>query len=284
MILSYIVAALAAIIFFASTYQAIKGSKTALSFIVTSFIFLAFLRFNSEPIFDKNITIIIYVLAFLIFIFFIYMLALIHELDELKASYSKHEQAYELKKEILQIAAHELRTPITSLRTFVDMVLHYNNTGRRQDASTTLKKCLSDINALDHHITSILCLSALENNSLTRNDNWIDIHRLFLDLKQRFAVKCSSKQISWNCSRIGHVSKYIYTDYELLSSIISNTIDNSIKYTDQGFVKVTYKIDNGSHLLITLHDSGTGISTENIQLLTKKMKHIHNSIKRTRDG
>ena len=284
MILSYIVAALAAIIFFASTYQAIKGSKTALSFIVTSFVFLTLLRLANEHHFDNSNTIIIYLLSLLIFIFFVFMLVLIHELEELRASYTEHEQAYELKREILQIAAHELRTPITSLKTFIDMVLHYHNTGRLRDASATLQKCLSDVNALDHHMTSILCLSALENNSLTRNDNWIDVHRLILDLKRRFSVKCGSKQISWSCSYTGNVSKYIYTDYELLSSIIANAIDNSIKYTDQGFVKVTCELVNSTNLLVTVHDSGTGISTDDIQLLTKKTQHLHNSIKRTRDG
>jgi signal transduction histidine kinase/CheY-like chemotaxis protein len=278
------VAAFSAIIFFTSTYQAINGSKTAVSFIVSSFIFLFLLRFNNESIFDKNNTILIYLLVFLIFVIFFFILVLIHELEGLRASYSEREQAYELKKEVLQIAAHEIRTPITSLRTFIDMVLHYNNAGRFCDASATLQKCLSDINTLDHHITSILCLSALENNSLAHKGNWIDVNKMFLDLKQRFYLKCSSKQIVWSCSRIGRVSKYIYTDYELLSSIISNAIDNSIKYTDQGFVKVTYEIDSNKLLLVRVHDSGTGISTDDIRLLTKNTKHLDNGVKRTRDG
>jgi signal transduction histidine kinase/CheY-like chemotaxis protein len=284
MILSYIVAALAAIIFFVSTYQAIKGSKAALSFIAASFIFLVLLRFTNAPSFDNNNTIIVFLLSLLISILFVFMLALIRELEGLWASYSEHEQAYELKRDILQIAAHELRTPITSLRTYIDMVLHYYDTGRLGDASTTLQKCLSDINTLDHHMTSILCLSALENNSLTRNDSWIDVNRLFADLKHRFSVKCSAKQITWGCALIRHESKYIYTDYVLLSSVISNAIDNSIKYTDQGFVKVTGEVEQGKNLLVTVHDSGIGMSTDNIQLVTNKTKHIHNSIRRTRDG
>jgi two-component system sensor histidine kinase RpfC len=69
-----------------------------------------------------------------------------------------------------------------------------------------------------------------------------------------------------------------------LSTIISNAIDNSIKYTDQGFVKVTYEINSDTDLLVRIHDSGAGMSTDDMQLLTKNTQHLHNSIKRTRDG
>jgi signal transduction histidine kinase/CheY-like chemotaxis protein len=284
MIFNYIVAALAAIIVLTTTYHAIKGSKTALSFVVSLFVFLALFRLNDEHGLFNNSTILVYLLASLILFSLFFSLVLIRELEKLQANYTEHEQAYELKKEILQIAAHELRTPITSLRTFIDIALHYNNTGRRHDALSTLQKCLSDINALDHHIISILCLSALENNSLTHNESWCDINRFFIDLKERFSVKCNSKQISWSCHPIGHISKYIYLDSEVFSAIISNAIDNSIKYTDQGFVKVTYEIHDHSRLLVTVHDSGIGMSTNDLQLLTKNPQQLHNSIKRTRDG
>ncbi|MEJ2404628.1 MAG: hybrid sensor histidine kinase/response regulator [Candidatus Thiodiazotropha sp.] len=282
MTLNYIVAAFAAIIFFISTYQAIKGSKTALLFTVTSFVLLNLFRLSGEHIFnspDNN-----YLFVFIIFALQAVILVLIREVENYQDLYSEHEQAYELKKEVLQIAAHELRTPITSLRTFIDMVIHYSNQGRRHEASNTLHQCLSDIDTLDHHVRSILCLSALENNSLVRNDDWIDLDKLFLDIKKRFSIKCHSKQLSWKCHPANRTHKYIYTDFELLLSIITNAIDNAIKYTDQGFVKVTYEIKVNTHLLITIHDSGIGISNEDIQLITSNSKYIKDNIRRTRDG
>jgi CheY-like chemotaxis protein len=127
-------------------------------------------------------------------------------------------------------------------------------------------------------------LSALENNSLDRNDNWIDVDKMFLDIKQRFYLKCSSKQIAWSCSRTGYVSNYIYTDFVLLSTIISNAIDNSIKYTDQGFVRITYEINSSTFLLVRIHDSGSGMSTDDMRLLVKNTKQRHSSIKQTQDG
>jgi signal transduction histidine kinase/CheY-like chemotaxis protein len=284
MIHGYIMAALAAIIIFASTYQAIRGSRTALSFTITSFILIIIFKLNQQTIIDSDNVIVVYVLLFLVLLFLFIMFALIRELEGLQENHSERKQAYELKREILQIAAHELRTPIASLRTFIDMAVQYNCAGRNDDVSSTLQKCLSDINALDHHIISILCLSALENNSLTRNDKWFDIEKLFLELKTRFSLVCNSKQLFLNCYPIGGVSKYIYTDYDLLSTIISNVIDNSIKHTNQGFVKVKYEIRAGTDLVVTVHDSGVGMSEDDIALLSRSTRHLHNSIRRTRDG
>jgi signal transduction histidine kinase/CheY-like chemotaxis protein len=282
--LDYIVAALAAIIFFASSFLALKGSKAAIAFTLTSLILLITFRF-SDLFINKSVDIpIIYSLTALILFMLIVMVVIFHEYEKLQESHLSNKQAYELKNDVLQIAAHELRTPITSLKTRIDMALHYTSDNRQQEVLTTLQQCLSDINSIDNHITSILSLSALENKSLTRNDEWIDITRMFLDLEKYFAVKCSSKHLSWSCIHTGDICNYVYTDYHLLSTIISNTIDNAIKYTDSGFVKVSYEIIKDGYLSVLVHDSGSGMSTDNINLLTDHSKHLHNSIRRTRDG
>ena len=68
-----------------------------------------------------------------------------------------------------------------------------------------------------------------------------------------------------------------------MSVIISNAIDNAIKYTNKGFVKVSYTV-NDDGLLVVVHDSGIGISAADIVWLTKMPNQLHNHIRRKRDG
>jgi signal transduction histidine kinase/CheY-like chemotaxis protein len=277
-------AALAAIIFFIASYYAMNGSRSAISFTVTSFILLIVFRINDEVI-NTDINIItVYALTTLTLLMLLVILLLFRELEKLQKNYSNHEQAYNLKKIILQIAAHELRNPITRLKTYIDMATNYNSNKRQQDVKNTLQQCLSDINSIDNHVTSILSLSALENNTLSRNDDWIDIAKFFLDLENNFSVKCRSKQLFWRCSSNGHPVRYIFTDYDLLLIILSNAIDNAIKYTNQGFVKVSYEIIKSETLLVTVHDSGIGLTNEEISLFSENTLQLHNTIRRTRDG
>jgi signal transduction histidine kinase/CheY-like chemotaxis protein len=281
---NFIMAALAAIIFFITAYHAVNGSRSAISFTATSFILLIIFRINDEVIHNNINIITIYALTALILFLLLIILLLFRELEKLQKNYSNHEQAYNLKKTVLQIAAHELRSPITRLKTYIDMATNYNSNKRQQDVKVTLQQCLSDVNSIDNHVTSILSLSALENNSLSRNDNWIDIAKLFSDLENNFLVKCRSKQLFWRCSSNGHPARYIFTDYDLLLTILSNAIDNAIKYTNQGFVQVTYEILNEETLLVTVHDSGIGLTNEELSLFTDDAIQIHNAIRRTRDG
>lgn len=194
------------------------------------------------------------------------------------------EQVYELKHNILQIAAHELRTPIGSIKTFLDIAIHHNSEKRHSDVLSTLKKCFSDIDALDRHITSILCLSALENNSLTRNDDWVDVQQLFKDLDKQFSVKCKSKQaVAWSCFAVGEVKEPIFIDYDLVSIVVSNAIDNAVKYTNRGFVKVSYAVAD-KELQVTVHDSGVGLSEKDLEILNSRPNQLQNHIQRKRDG
>lgn len=206
------------------------------------------------------------------------------ELEKNWSDLEHQEQVYELKHNILQIAAHELRTPIGSIKTFLDIAIHHNSEKRHNDVLSTLKKCFSDIDALDRHITSILCLSALENDSLTRNDDWIDVRKLFKDLDKQFSVKCKSKQaVAWNCFSVGDVNCSVFLDYDLVSIIVSNAIDNAVKYTNRGFVKVSYMVENDC-LQVTVHDSGVGLSEKDIEVLNARPNQLQNHIQRKRDG
>lgn len=206
------------------------------------------------------------------------------ELEKNWSDIEHQEYVYELKHNILQIAAHELRTPIGSIKTFLDIAIHHNAERRHGEVLSTLKKCFSDIDALDRHITSILCLSALENDSLTRNDDWVDVTKLFSDLDKQFSVKCQSKQaVAWNCFAVGEIQGSVFLDYDLVSIVVSNAIDNAVKYTNRGFVKVSYKIEE-DNLFVTVHDSGVGLSEKDIEVLCSRPNQLQNHIKRKRDG
>lgn len=196
----------------------------------------------------------------------------------------KHEQLYEAKNNILQIAAHELRTPIGSLKTYLDIAINLFKQKRGEDVLITLKKCFSDLDSLDRHVTSILSLSALEQGKLTRKDDWIQPKELFKDLEKQFSVKCNSKQsLKWSCFSIGEVRQKIKVDFDLATIIIANAIDNAIKYTNRGFVKVSYRVEEGQ-LLVEVHDSGVGLTEKEQEILLTKPRQLQNHIQRQRDG
>ena len=195
-----------------------------------------------------------------------------------------HEEVFELKNSILQIAAHELRTPIASLKTYLDIAMTFEKNNRHSEAATTLKQCFSDIESLDRHVTSILALSALEQGVLRQNNNWINSKKLFEDLNRQFKVKCNSKiELSWNCESMDGNDYELLIDYDLVSIVLSNAIDNAIKYTERGLVDVRYQFKD-NQLQVEVRDTGIGLTEDQIDTLMTKPKQLQNDIKRKRDG
>lgn len=82
---------------------------------------------------------------------------------------------------------------------------------------------------------------------------------LFQPIDKAFSIKCKIKpNLVWSCTGSGNVFQAILIDQEILSIVISAAIDNAIKYTNLGFVKVAYQFIEG-RLFIDVHDSGSGI-------------------------
>lgn len=194
------------------------------------------------------------------------------------------EQVFELKKNILQIAAHELRSPIGGIKTLLDIAINHSAANRKSDVLLTLKKTYSEIDSLNKHITAILCLTALENNSLTRTDDWVDVPKFIRDLDKQFSVKCYSKRnIVWECVSKGDSNKDVYMDFDLVTIIVSNAIDNAIKYTTKGYVNTTFEIID-DNLVVVVHDSGVGLTQDEINILENSPNQLQNSINRKKDG
>jgi len=205
-------------------------------------------------------------------------------LDKAWEEIDAHEELYIAKNNILQIAAHEIRTPINSLKTYLDMVISLNKSGRFDDASITLKKCFSDIALLDKRVTSILALSALEQGVLKQNSQWVNSEALFADLARQFEVKCASKpDLSLICVALNGVDRDILIDIDLTTTIIANAIDNAIKFTDRGSVLISYEFSNDA-IIVCIKDSGIGLSQKEIATLMTIPNQLQNDIRRSEDG
>ena len=196
----------------------------------------------------------------------------------------KAAQIYEEKQDLLKIAAHELRSQIASVRTFLDIAMHYNLEKRNSSVDATLKKSCAEISKIDKHITSILCLSYLENGVLEKNEAWIDVGKIFTYFEKQYSVRCQEKQnISWSCFSINEQDYEIYIDNDLASIIISNAIDNAVKYTNRGFVNVSYVVVNGM-LSVVIHDSGIGLTAQEVDDIVAGRHLLKSYAKRTNDG
>jgi len=195
------------------------------------------------------------------------------ESNSLLASANKQLEIHDnMQKEFINVAAHELRTPIMPILGEAELI---ENDISDNDSARVGKEQISSIirNAkrLDRLAADILDVTNIEGKSLKLNKTIFDIDEILSQL-----VKEYSRQIENDAAK-NKILKILYepihvkilADNYRITQVISNIINNSIKFTDQGIISIIGNV-NCDELTIKISDTGKGIDNEIINRLFDK--------------
>ena len=177
-----------------------------------------------------------------------------------------------MQKEFINVAAHELRTPIMPILGEAELI--ENDISDNEFASVSKEQISSIIrNAkrLDRLAADILDVTNIEGKSLKLNKSTIDIDEILSELVREYSRRiendhAKNKKLSIFYEPI-HVR--IFADRYRITQVISNIINNAIKFTEQGTITIE-GIVNSSELTVRITDTGKGIDNEIINRLFDK--------------
>lgn len=197
---------------------------------------------------------------------------------------TKEKAVANLKDEFLSVAAHALRTPMTAIKGFLDMIIK-GQVGKLP--TTKMKEYL--LLAYEGNERMIKLVNDLLNVSR------IEAGRMKFDLANIQIEKVIEQSIT-ELEKISH-SKGLYLKFEKpekslpkiiaaedkVQMVLTNIIGNAIKYTEKGGVKITAEADKK---LVTVHiqDTGIGIAKEDQDKLFKKFSQIGKTISSSQKG
>lgn len=217
-----------------------------------------------------------YVFSAIIFIFsIVFGLLLINSVkkeiiqkQELQIANEKLKQLDEAKSEFISIASHQLRTPLTMIRGFISMI----KTGVYGKIPSSLTEPLDQLNSANDRLVDLvedlLNISRIESGRMTFDFQKGDICIVLKDLHGSFLPLAEEKGLNLKIAVPKNLPK-INFDHGKIRETISNLIDNSIKYTRKGSVKIAAE-KSGGNVKITVSDSGIGIPEGEMNLLFNK--------------
>ena len=208
---------------------------------------------------------------------FIIMLLVIVSISYQVRFISRFEKIFQIREDFSYAMIHDMKTPLTS----IIMALNFLRSGKLDD-KPVIKDKYFDIaeNEADHLLTltnKVLTISKLENHKLEMNRTEVKLTPIIDKLTEKFKAKSQKAVIFITDIK----AETAYADAEYLEEVLSNLIDNSVKYSGESVeIRISTARDD-RYTVIKVHDNGFGISDKDIHLIFRKFERA-SAVKRNR--
>jgi signal transduction histidine kinase len=179
--------------------------------------------------------------------------------EKLEASLKAERELNEMKSRFVSMASHEFRTPLTTINSSATLIQKYFDKKMFDGTPKHVKRIKGAVSNLTNILNDFLSIEKLESGRV--NINWTDInlHELFLDIRDEMAgIKKDEQDIKIE----GNPVLIIHSDLHLLKNIFINLVSNALKYSKgNDYVIIRYFTEN-QNTIIEIQDFGIGIPEE----------------------
>lgn len=181
--------------------------------------------------------------------------------NELRKAKEKAEESDRLKSAFLANMSHEIRTPLNAIVGFSDLLSTTDDPVEKEEYTGIIH---TNNELLLQLINDILDLAKIEAGTLDFVNMNVDINQLFSDIEQSSRIKANYGVEVKFVEKVPHC--IIRTDKNRLSQVLTNFINNAIKFTTKGSIHFGYRFrDDDMYLYVS--DTGTGIKEENVKTI-----------------
>lgn len=197
--------------------------------------------------------------------------------DKLTTANNQLELMDKLKDEFVSVASHELRTPMTAIKSYTWMVLNGKAGSLEPKATEYLNRVYISTERLIHLINEMLDVSRIESGRVTIKKTPLEMAKLLLDVQKELRGRATECSISLTVEEVGSIP-VVQADSERIHQVLENLVGNSLKFTPKGG-SITMGVRKTDGFLEThVTDTGRGIGAEQIPLLFKKFGRLEHSL------
>ncbi len=184
--------------------------------------------------------------------------------QEIRRQNTELKKTDKLKSDFLNMTSHELRTPMTAMKGYLEMLNLQTFGDLNEEQKNALKIVLRNIDRLNMLVQDILDTSRLESGTMKFLAKNVDIKELTQSTIETMQSQAESKKITL-CSKISPNLPEMFLDPERLTQVLVNIINNAIKFSpDQSTIDI-FVAQQKDHLLFTITDKGIGIPKEELE-------------------
>ncbi len=168
----------------------------------------------------------------------------------------------EMKSNFLSIASHELKTPLTSIKGYSDIIID----NMRDKIDENIYKMIESINRaadrLHKVVNNILDVTRIEQKRLRLKPEMLELDTVIKDCIEELSQFSNKRGISFVCNFSSSMPKF-YGDKMRIQQVFTNLFSNAIKFSpDNSSVEVSVTVENDDRFHILVADHGVGINKE----------------------
>ena len=191
------------------------------------------------------------------------------------------EEQNELKRQLTQNVAHELKTPVASIQGYLETILDnpaVSDAVRRQ----FLERCYAQSQRLSAVLQDISTLNRMDDAPLAREFVTVDVSQLVANLVKETALQLADRRMTFRNLLPGNIC--IMGNQSLLYSIFRNLTDNAIAYAGEGTTVCVEAKEEEDYWMFTFSDNGVGIAAQHLPRLFERFYRVDKGRSRKMGG
>ncbi len=197
---------------------------------------------------------------------------------ELEAAKAEAERANAAKTDFLTKVSHEVRTPLNAIVGFAATLDEVETLDEARENAQYIVSASKNILEL---VNGILDISKLEENKVEIINSEYSLVKECEEIIRYIEPRISGKPIIFKRTIARDIPKVLVGDKSKIKDIITNLLNNAIEYTKEGYIDLNISCinkDNTTSLVISVEDSGVGISQKNVEKLFDKYSKFDDNL------
>ncbi|MEI6138380.1 MAG: ATP-binding protein [Mariniphaga sp.] len=206
----------------------------------------------------------------------------------LRLTKERAEESDKLKTAFLNNISHEIRTPFSGILGFLNLII--DNQLSDHDRADYAEMIHQSSNRLMNTIDNIVEIAQIQTGLIEVSKSKIEINKLISNVISQFKVESEHKNLKLTfINELPDHLKYLLSDWKKIDAILSNLIDNALKFTNKGSIEVGVRLSGiadrkPDNLLFYVRDTGIGISPDKQSCIFDLFIQADGSDKRSFDG
>lgn len=193
--------------------------------------------------------------------------------------YKGSKDAITLRDDFISVASHELKTPITSVKIFTQVLQHHSEQIGDKKAVIQLTKMDKQIDKLTELIYNLLDISKIQAGRMQFEEKLFDFDTMIHE-----SIELLQHSTNHSIVVNGKTNKKVYGDQDRLGQVVSNLISNAIKYSPKSSKVVVHLTTDKKNVIAAVEDFGVGIEKEHLERIFERFYRVFDTNDKTFPG